>query len=514
MKRVIQWLLAVLLILGTVTGAVAFSLLGPFKDGTQPGAVSDPWQSQSFGGRPRGLGYNPLNMDIGGPMFPHEAYRWNVPVVTYAFDQSFIAYFGTNGIIAVEKALKILNDLPAASKMSTDLTEFPLDNKQNNPMAGALGLLDIKSHALSLIIEELGLANPERFVWSLRSRVTGQNFTNYAVLKLNYDPVTLAPSSFVNGVLYSYQIEDALGPTGGEWASAVEFFYPDPFFLPYSSVAGGLSSPDFQFGSQPSSFVASGLAGGDFFRGLTRDDVGGLRFLLNPNNIVTESLQTNVTGRLQAVTSLTSPWIPVIGTNFVTTNAFGQTNVITVSTNLPGTNLITQGLRGGVDKIQFRRVNFDSLLGQTFVPVATPYTDTVIINGRPFKQTVVRAVQAPDIIFVSEDLGVDNAGVPILVRRSPASGWANNNLANGITTAGGPGVVLPTVVIRFSDNPPYFLKGNPFDTSETAFDIPVVWGSFDGSTNAPIVYPKFLNYTLEDLANQVLGVGTNAPAFP
>src|SRR5262249_53405752 len=155
--------------------------------------------------------------------------------------------------------------------------------------------------------------------------------------------------------------EDALGPTGGEWASAVEFFFPDPFFLPYSSVAGGLSSPDFQFGSQPSSFVVSGLGAGDYFGGLTRDDVGGLRFLLNPNNIVTESLQTNVTGRVQAVTSsFTSPWAPVIGTNVVVTNSLGQTNVIMTATNVPGTNFVTQGLRGGVDKIQFRRVNFDS----------------------------------------------------------------------------------------------------------------------------------------------------------
>jgi hypothetical protein len=244
--------------------------------------------------------------------------------------------------------------------------------------------------------------------------------------------------------------------------------------------------------------------------------VGGLRFLLTPQNIVTESLLPNVTGRLQAtVTSILSPWAPVIGTNVVITNAFGQTNVIVASTNLPGTNLIQQALRSGVDKIQFRRVNFDSLLGQAFVPMITPYTDTVIINGRPFKQTVARTIQAPDIVFVSEDLGVDPvSGVPNLIRRTDTTSWANNNLANGIANQGGPGVIAPSVSIRFSDNPPYFLKGNPFDTGGTAFDVPVVWGSFDGSTNAPIVYPRFLNFTLEELSNQVLGVGTNAPVFP
>ena len=74
----------VLLIAGLVCGAArstqAFSLLGPYKT----------WQVQA-------IGYN-LPGDIGGPMTLSEGYRWNVPTIYYAFDQSFIAYFGSNGM--------------------------------------------------------------------------------------------------------------------------------------------------------------------------------------------------------------------------------------------------------------------------------------------------------------------------------------------------------------------------------------------------------------------------------
>src|SRR5579864_3591296 len=65
----------------------AFSLLGPFTD----------WMYATNGYH---LGY-----DIGGPMNINEGYRWNVPVVTYGFGKSFLDYFGSNGVAAVEGAI-------------------------------------------------------------------------------------------------------------------------------------------------------------------------------------------------------------------------------------------------------------------------------------------------------------------------------------------------------------------------------------------------------------------------
>ena len=39
--------------------------------------------------------------DIGGPMRLDSEYRWNVPIVTYGFDRSFLDYFGANGVLGL-----------------------------------------------------------------------------------------------------------------------------------------------------------------------------------------------------------------------------------------------------------------------------------------------------------------------------------------------------------------------------------------------------------------------------
>ena len=64
----------------TATGARAFSLIGPYAS----------WMDEAKSFRQQGL-------DIGGPMNLDEGYRWNVPVLTYGFDASFLEYFGSNG---------------------------------------------------------------------------------------------------------------------------------------------------------------------------------------------------------------------------------------------------------------------------------------------------------------------------------------------------------------------------------------------------------------------------------
>ena len=81
-------------------GGFAFSLLGPYAD----------WMDVQ-------KGYQ-LPGDIGGPMNIGEGYRWNLPVVTYGFDRSFLDYFGSNGVAAVEGAIGILNALPPASSIT------------------------------------------------------------------------------------------------------------------------------------------------------------------------------------------------------------------------------------------------------------------------------------------------------------------------------------------------------------------------------------------------------------
>src|SRR3954471_6302901 len=90
-----------LIILLAVTGVMApesgaFSLGGP----------AEAWQTTALGYDPAGF---PAPKNLG------EEYRWNKPVITYGFDFPFVNYFGSNGVAAVDRAMDILNQLPAFS---------------------------------------------------------------------------------------------------------------------------------------------------------------------------------------------------------------------------------------------------------------------------------------------------------------------------------------------------------------------------------------------------------------
>ena len=84
----------------TATCARGFSLLGPYAS----------WMDEAKSFRQPGL-------NIGVPMNFGDAYRWNVPAVTYGFDASFLEYFGSNGVVEVERAIDVLNNLPRASQL-------------------------------------------------------------------------------------------------------------------------------------------------------------------------------------------------------------------------------------------------------------------------------------------------------------------------------------------------------------------------------------------------------------
>jgi hypothetical protein len=188
---VLGLLLALVLPAGS---AKAFALLGPYAD----------WMDITNSYR--------AGWDVGGPMDIGEEYRWNVPVVTYGFDPSFIEYFGTDGIDAVEQAVQILNDLTAASLIDlTDFTTFPV---HANRTAIAGNGCDLKSLTLALILEQMGLTQPTRSVFVLR--LWDPVFLSFEeewewpsgtipnnVVERNFDPETLASSHSVNGNWYT-----------------------------------------------------------------------------------------------------------------------------------------------------------------------------------------------------------------------------------------------------------------------------------------------------------------------
>jgi hypothetical protein len=486
MRSLSKKLLCFLAVVTLLRSAMGFSLLGPFAA----------WQVAALGYQ----GTNELGLaDIGGPMFLQSFYRYNLTNLTYAFDESFINYFGTNGMKAVDDAFAILNALPAASKM--DLNTFPLDSRLWNPVAGQVLLMDVKSWTLSLLLEQLGLADPERYAWTLYYRAGHPTMTNYYVISMNYDPDTLNPTGRVNGIYYTYHINEPNGV-----ADAVEDPVTFNDLQPFSSVAGGR------------------LGAGHFYTGLTRDDAAGLKFLLSTNTLAVESLLPTVS---QVGTSLvmSTGWIPYQGTTNVTTNFYSYyfgnsnslaSNILAGLTN--GSNFVVTGIRGGVDKIHFQKVEFDSLIGQTFTPFTNYWTDVVLVTNKLISQRVMRTISSPDILFVADHLGfteaADGAGgfttLPIMATRTDTTAWIDNDALNGRTVEGGPGVITSpaatngSVTITLTTDLGGLYNSNPYFLNEQWSTLGVLWGSFDNTPTPPTIYPVYAPLTVDQLLELII----------
>ena len=309
-KRSSLALILVLLVLGS-PAVYGFSLLGPFLIANG----SDAFQTST-------LGYNlTVNNndrdDLGGPKNLNEDYRWNCSDLYYAFDSSFITYFGTNGMAEVDKAFAIYNSLGNVSSYSSDLSEWPTLTTFQNYRASAAGLLDLKSVVMEFILEQLGLAQPERYTYAMHERVLPPGAKcpayNYAVIQRNYDPVTQVYSSFVNGTLYGFSIFEtctfAVNPLPGVGAETAIYSVDADVNNIFNSVASGniFTGGSFSYGSSVSS---GGSSFGFYYTGLTRDDVAGLRYLLSSNRVHMESVDagsllvsTNTAGGLQLLTT-------------------------------------------------------------------------------------------------------------------------------------------------------------------------------------------------------------------
>jgi hypothetical protein len=412
------------------TSAHGFSLLGPYES----------WMQQSNGfrlafdisGPPLDLALPSLPFpepgDIGGPMTLSNGYRWNVPVVTYGFDSSFLQYFGSNGVAAVQEAIQILNDLPAASEI--DATNYPDFSIVTNSVALADNLLDLRSATLSLLLEQLGLASPTASIYELTWRpISGGDV--YQIIVRNYDPTTLTASEYINGIQYIYSIVDC--NTIG-------------LNLQFAETLPLLGNPPF-------TAVAEKINGfGEVFSGLTADDAAGLQYLYSSNNINYEPLLPGVAGA---------------GSNL---NSF-----------------VNGAWRPGVEKIKFVPQPYDPQSLQ-FLILTNEYLDTYVTNGVVFQQQLQRVVMQPDFLFSAGDTEPD---YPVVVpySRSGTSNWINNADANQGTPGSGPGIITPPVRITFTAlGKQTLVQGT--NLVQQVSDESYYWASFDGSSNSPVVYPN------------------------
>lgn len=661
MFSVIKRFLLVLLLL-TVGGRATFGF-------TPLGPANETYQVQP-------IGYNltpPASTlanegggsDVGAPKNIGEGYRYNTRTLYYSYDANFLNYFGSNGVSAIDGAFSILNNLSNVSSYSSDLNEWTMNSSRLNYRAQALSLLDLKSAALSMMVEEIGLAQPDRWAWALHDRfpIPGAPCPNveYTIIERNFDPVTLQYTPYVNGVLYDYFIIELCG------------LLPANPFAPLLADAVETVVDPVQAADSYSAVAAANYHVGTFYTGLTRDDIGGLRYLMATNRMVVEGTETNtpsflvsttnsqsliITSNLTTFTAQTrtnnplaliglyptlqilsfsqsfsnavttnisayftnlsgsvagSPPTPVLVTNF-TTNAvtnfdyvFGNvvtnqlfsrgfvvvqqtnvvlkpggfagqlqtnvtsttnltpfvngdffiipsnqcgfsiiatqlttlsiiTNTIVTATNAPGVtnfngqffteNILTfftnhtiivsipqcisnsVALREGIEKINFVRQDFDSLLGQAWTPITNIYTLTAVTNFTPFVQTFYRVVTQPDFLITGRDLAF---GPNFPLNNSSVLRSTPNYYTNLVSAGhGGPGILQPGITLTFNTVGPLYFNTGPFfifpdgtaGFAQTNSFFNFQWGSFDGTTNDPVVYPN--GASLANLEAQVV----------
>jgi hypothetical protein len=468
------WILWLGLVAG-VQSASAFSMLGP----------AESWQTSTLGYERVAETRFPNNSfwiiffgDFSAfPKNLGEEYRWNQPVLYYAYDQSFLDYFGSNGVAAVDAAVAILNRLTNVSSYSEDLSELPLREARVNFTASALHLYDLKSAALELLVERLGLADPDHWTWCLRSRILPPGLScprfDYAVVQRNFDPVTLAPSRYVNGNLFTYAIEQSCQPDFGD----ADEFVVDPTDIYLSAVA----SPKISY---PRSTYY-----GYFHTSLTRDDVGGLRYLYRRSN---ENVEAAGAGTLTYVTdtnttqALFTSNLTVLATQALTNNAaalqalypdLSIASTTTIFTNIWITNLTAY----------FTNFPFDPIGTPQHLAFATNRTLTV---QTWFHHTFNNVVEFQLINNV----------------------WTAVPLPDIVNHTGIAAITVQTTTVT---NAPWTPAGTPLITNVTTVTYltnQVVGGFFIVPTNLCGLNVTALQATLDNFTTNVVASATNATA--
>ncbi|HEV2390902.1 MAG TPA: Ig domain-containing protein [Verrucomicrobiae bacterium] len=447
MLRLLKQITCLALLAAGAQLSFGFALLGP---------INEPYQTQE-------IGYN-LPGDIGAPKNLGEEYRRNMPVLYYTCDANFLDYFGSNGLAEVDKAFNVFNSLTNVSSYSSDLSEFPLETKRTNYKAESLYMFDLKSWVMSLLIESMGLAEPIRFTWTLHDRFLIPGGTcpfgeEYIIIKRNFDSAfgtsvdQLKPSSYVNNILYSYQIaEYCTAPANFPYIAVTFPFSVDPDANAFTPVAS-----TFGFGN---SFLFSPY--GLFYTGITRDDVGGLRYLLRANNMNVENagpgtltLETNYVPQLlvssnlsllaaQAITN-DAPTLQGLYPNLVilsTSNFFSNiftTNITAYFTNFPwdpaGTPAHLAFLTNSTPSVATRYIHtFGNVL--RLLPTANGWVAKPLLNAptRP---------NSPEWVTVETDsVGASNmAWGPVGSTFITTNVFDQSYITNGVV---GDYVILPT----------------------------------------------------------------------
>jgi len=232
---------------------------------------------------------------------------------------------------------------------------------------------------------------------------------------------------------------------------------------------------------------------------------------------VQQVLQTNVnvvTNLLAGITNTDGSSIVQNLVSYFTNYAF-VVLPCTLSTNVPADYQ-------GVGRMQFIYVSdvsdpYDYQNQQFPIFITNQYTMMALVNGQWVPQTFQRVVTTPDLLFAASDQLSGPADLPV---ENTFSRNVNFNQANIQTGLAGPGTIDPSSTLTFDKVGPVYYNfastngGAGFtDGISPSTQFGFVWGSFDGSTNLPVVYGNGASLTNLQAASQI-HVSPPPPTLP
>ena len=456
------------MLLVTVGGVQGFVMIGPLV--MPADAVA------TVGGNTVSLN---ITDDLGGPKDLKRFFRWNVPDLTYSFDDSFVRYFGLEGVNAVNDAIRVMNDFfepEDGSYKGVSGMDYARDGFASNfnttwlnTTAQNQQIIDLKSLVLGMLVNQMGVGNPHRYAFTTRSIAQNGTGTEWSfnVRLNNFDPLTLQPTDVINGVTYSYRlIHDAAPRAGGAPAGAeipsfvdMEEFTTDTSGNAWTAVSGIVDAfygntaiywtdtPTlFDFGVY---YDGKNAMGGQYQprHALTYDDAGAMKYLYHTNNIVWEDLYPQANGGQvtlvepaqilpqQHAQNFMQSAMPqgrgafprrTLGATAPRTPAFARTSPLFGVQGILGVgaggNIIGQALRGGMDTMRLHFMPLDSLIGTVIMGTNFIWTDTFIStnlnNVQGLNSTTPGSsawIAPPTRVYRTQKVGRNVAAVPDIV---------------------------------------------------------------------------------------------------
>jgi len=270
-------------------------------------------------------------------------------------------------------------------------------------------------------------------------------------------------------------------------------------------------------------------------------------FFILPNGACSALVLSNMLTTVTPVTNLPTPAPSTITGNtnavtFIPGSVTFQTNhtLIILPVTCP-VNAIAR--RGGIDQLLFVARPYDSIVRQIWDPVTNNYTVSELdeTNNVMVQRHFQRRVPRPDFLFTTWDFSGQN----VVITYSNTVDGVTGTFTTTVTSTGigpfpeygtftydatthpsnkaGPGTILdgdplPSLFILNRISPTFDNLSATAGTTNT-FVAPteadqglfVAFGSFDGTTNLPIVYPNGTSVT--SLLDLILGPQSNTPTL-